>query len=284
MTPCTKTVSIIAIVWCTLSAAYARERHHATPEQFWQDYSLADTTQACQDSIRKHFPDFLRLLEQADSTTADKAVASFISPSRATPKGKALLNELTEYHLGHPRSALRNDKTYAFFLKHIIAQNSDETEASRLRFLLGEISKNQPGTTANDLIFTTDGGKQGTLHKTPALWTVLYLSDPTCSTCHRLLPQALESPVMRSDSIQVIMVYPDVDKTAWDNSLHALPDEWLVTWAPHAREQYYLPALPALYLLDREKKVVLKDSSLEQFSNYLSRRAKRKAAQGKIFP
>ena len=98
----------------------------------------------------------------------------------------------------------------------------------------------------------------------------MYFSDPTCSQCHRLLPEALECPVLYSDSIQVVMVYPEDDKDTWENSTHALPDKWMEVWAPLVRkqQQYYLPSLPSLYLLDRQKRVVLKNATLDQVASF----------------
>ena len=236
---------------------------------FWQGFNFADTTDTNRERASQGIADFILLLDKTDSTRMDKAVASFLQHATSTPWGKKHYPEMIHEQLGSGQSYLCHDKVYACFLRHLIAQSRNEAEISRLSFRLEQVSRNQTGSQASDFSFELPDGHKDSLYHIRSPWTLLYFSDPTCSNCHRLLPQALESPVMYADSIQVIMVYPDDDRVTWENTTHAMPDKWMETWAPHVRERYYLPSLPSLYLLDRQKRVVLKNTTLDQIARFL---------------
>ena len=54
-----------------------------------------------------------------------------------------------------------------------------------------------------------------------------------------------------------------------------MPDSWVVAYdaeqAVNEKETYVLPAIPTLYLLDRDKRVLLKDAPVEQVEYYLKK-------------
>ena len=59
------------------------------------------------------------------------------------------------------------------------------------------------------------------------------------------------------------MVYPDDNLQAWKAQKRTVPNGWVDAYSPNGeitgRMLYYIPAMPSLYLLDAEKRVILKD-------------------------
>lgn len=64
--------------------------------------------------------------------------------------------------------------------------------------------------------------------------------------------------------VQVVAVYIDDELEAWQKAQY--PSAWLSVYAPEIDRQdlYDIKALPTLYLLDYQKRVVLKDARVEQ--------------------
>ena len=62
---------------------------------------------------------------------------------------------------------------------------------------------------------------------------------------------------------------------AWRNHISYMPAGWINSYDSAVSlkndEIYDLKAIPTLYLLDKDKKVVLKDVTFEQVENYLKR-------------
>ena len=67
------------------------------------------------------------------------------------------------------------------------------------------------------------------------------------------------------NSLSVVALYPDEDLSEWNKHSGEFPDEWIVARFAHEseRDKYDLPAIPNLYLLDNDKRVVVKDGNIE---------------------
>ena len=70
--------------------------------------------------------------------------------------------------------------------------------------------------------------------------------------------------------MQVVAVYIDDEIDAWQKAQY--PSAWLSVYAPEIDQQdlYDIKALPTLYLLNTQKRVLLKDVQLEKVINHLS--------------
>ena len=81
--------------------------------------------------------------------------------------------------------------------------------------------------------------------------------------------------LLRSHRLTLLALYPDKDLELWRKYLPEMPDSWVVAYdaeqAVNEKETYVLPAIPTLYLLDRDKRVLLKDAPVEQVEYYLKK-------------
>ena len=242
-------------------------------QNFWHDYHFADTTQVNKTIGEQGISDYINLLNYADSVTADQAVNQFVQRAWSTPWGGKMFGSLLTHYLGDPQSPLRNDKTYAIFLRHIISHSHDKAQQSRMEYMYGEISKNQEGRPAADFSFSIKNGTKGSLYGITSPWTLVCFSDPTCDKCQKIMPQVIAAKALQNDSLKVIIVYPEYDKEMWENMAFTLPERWMNVWSPKisSEQLYYLPALPSLYLLDEKKRVVLKDTTLDKLLEFLKK-------------
>ena len=72
--------------------------------------------------------------------------------------------------------------------------------------------------------------------------------------------------MLEDGRLLVINVYPDEDVQAWLDYLPNYPAEWVCGYDAdqilNSGTHYWLRAIPSLYLLDEEKRVILKDAPL----------------------
>lgn len=105
-----------------------------------------------------------------------------------------------------------------------------------------------------------------------------YLYDPDCSNYRKyeqIFSEILAFLEMQEKGIlRVLAVYPDDDEKEWLLKSSHIPRGWIVGWNKQGdirnKTLYEIRATPTMYLLGKQKKVMLKDASLEQTIQYLS--------------
>jgi len=178
---------------------------------------------------------------------------------------------LADKYLYDPNSPLRNEELYITVLEEQIADPDLEdiykvAPRERLRMAL----KNRPGDRAADFSFTTGKGGHGTLYGIDADYVLLFFHNLGCPAC-REVRQGIVSVTARepaagmlaSGKLRIIALYPDTDMAEWVAHANEIPDTWINACDKaqeiNEKELYDLRAIPSLYLLDRDKKVILKD-------------------------
>ena len=107
--------------------------------------------------------------------------------------------------------------------------------------------------------------EKGHLYGVQSRYTLLFFHDPNCEEC-QFVKQQLESQHAHfaQKGVQVVSVYIDDKVEVWQKAQY--PSAWFSVYAPEIDRQdlYDIKALPTLYLLDAEKKVIVKDGMIEQ--------------------
>ena len=188
------------------------------------------------------------------------------------------VTSLQEHFLLDPNSPYRNEEFYLPVAERMLTSPlaSDE-QRERAVWLVPRLRLNRLGRLANDFPFTLRNGRPTSLYETidahpSARHTLLFFSNPGCPNCKEITEAlAADSDIsarIASGKLLVVNVYPDEDLQAWLDYLPNYPDNWV---CGHDAEQilfsdtrYWLRAIPSLYLLDQEKRVVLKDAPLDQ--------------------
>jgi hypothetical protein len=237
---------------------------------FWDNFLFADTSQTNRKLAEQGMADYLNLLPHvADSASQCSAVDVFVRQAFADASRSEAFENLLEHYLGNPTSPLRNDGLYALLLRRItMILPEGDARLERYRQHQRLLSMNAPGETATDFIYVTRGGARGRLSDLSSPYTLLVFSDPDCARCREHMPQLMASKALRDGRVRVLVVYPDADTSLWRQAKPDLPSNWTDAYSPEGevmhRPLYHLPRLPALYLLDAEKHVLVKDGSLEE--------------------
>ena len=96
--------------------------------------------------------------------------------------------------------------------------------------------------------------------------------NPDCPDCGRVKDYIAASPVFNagiaSGHLCILAVYPDADLVPWRKHLSEMPPAWTVGYDKgetiRRKGTYDLRAIPSLYLLDKHKRVILKDAPVER--------------------
>lgn len=175
---------------------------------------------------------------------------------------------LADKVLHDPNSPLRDDERYIPVLEAAIASPLlDKYEKMPYEYDLKIALQNRIGREANDFRFTTADGRRHNMYKIKAEYLIIFISNPGCPMCRDVREQLLASPRLNElterGELKVLVLYPDTDLEAWREHLKDYPDAWISGYDDGqsiTKENLYdLRAIPALYLLDSQKRVMAKD-------------------------
>ena len=227
-----------------------------------------------QDLGEQGFADFINILGYGNDELMDNATKLFYDQAFSTSWGKKHYSQMINHYLDNPNSPLRNDVVYVHFLRNIRPYYANDAAArQRYTFKLTQAKKNLPGQPATDFTYTERNGQQGKLSNIQAKFTLLFFHDPDCENCKRIMPYAVAEEQLKRQDVAVLAIYADKDFEAWRKDLHTYPANWIDAYSPDGeitqKLLYYIPATPSFYLLDANKKVILKDAPLDTVLAFL---------------
>lgn len=173
---------------------------------------------------------------------------------------------------GNPASPYRDESRYIVFLDSLLASDSlPEGLRERAEYRRQMAMLNRPGTIASDFRYLERHGRESRLHNLKTPVTILVFYDPECPHCNDILRSFASSKAINiaiaEKKLTVIAIYAEGKRDVWDKTRNDLPENWLVGYDITGvldEEIYNLPAMPTFYLLDSDKRVILKDPDLKR--------------------
>ncbi|WP_282638544.1 DUF5106 domain-containing protein [Sphingobacterium thalpophilum] len=248
---------------------------------FWDQFDMNDTAQVKNpDKGEQRLADFLGLLSRTpDSAMRDRAVDSMLNKAKSNRASFDHFVKLYEHYLYDGNSPMRNDVVYESVLRYLIKTDllSDlEKEAYRSVYKL--VLRNKMGQTAEDFSYVTADGSTQKLSQVKAKYTLLLFYDPDCAHCKETIQQLRDTPqlvqLFAQLQVKILAIDPWGDRSKWKNYQSELSYEWINGFDSEgkvlASNLYDLKASPTIYLLDENKRVLLKDTYLQQVIQYFT--------------
>ncbi len=226
------------------------------------------------DDVEQAFADWTYMLDGVSRMKADEAISKLYDKAWACEKKDSssnvyeTFNMLTYKYFYSPNSPLRNEDHYHAYVKRLAAQEGmDPTLKGRYEHEMRMTGMNRTGTVAADFRFADRNGRMHTLHGIEAPMTLLFFSNPGCEACMEIINVLKGEPrisdMVAAGELAVLNIYIDEDIQAWREYMPVYPEEWYNGFDPdfvlRSDTIYNIRAIPSLYLLDEEKRVVLKD-------------------------
>ena len=239
---------------------------------WWRDFDFSDSLQAAlTDSVyfMGLFSDWTRVLERVPDV-GPGCVEGVMSRASASKKCFDMFVMAAREVLADPNSPLRDDELYLPVLRVRIASPfTDEVTRERLRYRLDILSQNRIGHKANNIRYTLFNGFEGTLYGIKSEYTLVFINNPGCEMCRtvreEICASALLSGYIASGRLKVLAIYPDQDLDEWLRYRSEMPREWINGYdrecIMRTEGTYNLAAIPSLYLLDKDKTVLVKDGT-----------------------
>ena len=238
---------------------------------WWRDFDFSDSLQAAlTDSVyfMGLFSDWTRVLERVPDV-GPGCVEDVMSRASATKKCFDMFVMAAREVLADPNSPLRDDELYMPVLRVRIASPfTDEATRERCLNRLDILSQNRLGHKANNIRYTLADGFEGTLYGIKAEYTLVFINNPGCEMCRTVREGICDSEILMkavsSGRLKVLAIYPDQDLDEWYRYRSEMPREWINGYdrecVMRIEGTYNLTAIPSLYLLDKDKTVLIKDA------------------------
>jgi hypothetical protein len=218
--------------------------------------------------------DFISLFPHAPYSKISEGVKKMLDSAEVDEVMYNYFYQKAEHYLYNPNSPMRNDEYCIPFLEHIVASlKVGESNKIRPQHLLNLAYWNRIGEKAENIVYTTDSGKTGKLYDLSANYILLMFYSPDCLGCQHMIEMLKNSPAVSSavssGKLKVLAVYPDENLEIWREHLSDMPSSWINGY--NQALALNLKAIPTLYLLDKNKKVELKDTSIKDIHEYFER-------------
>ncbi len=238
------------------------------------------------EKVEVKFGEWVTVLGMIPRENAGKAVAKLYDRAVACERKDTSSNvfdtfvSLTEKYLYDPNSPARDEDLYHVFVKRLVSyEGLDPVMKGKYEFDVQMTGLNRIGAVASDFRFSDRTGRMYTLHGIKAPVTLLFFSNPGCEACmeiiNRLKGEPFVSEMISSGKLAVLNIYIDEDIQAWMDYMPVYPEDWYNGFDPdyvlRSDGLYSIRAIPSLYLLDSEKRVILKDATEDRLFQELTK-------------
>lgn len=235
--------------------------------------------------VEQKFADWTSIMEYAGNGIWSKAVGNLYDRALACERKDTASQvfetfvDLFQKYYYDPNSPMRNEDVYYHFVfRYASYEGLTDVEKAKYEREARLCAMNRIGTRASDFRFADRRGNIMNLYDIKAELTLLFFSNPGCEACMNIISVLREDPVISSmvasGRIAVANIYIDEDIQAWRSYMPVYPEEWYNGFDPdmvlRSNETYAVRAIPSLYLLDSEKRIIMKDAPEERLFRYLS--------------
>ena len=227
------------------------------------------------EDVEQKFADWNAVLGVLPRSIADKAVNALYEKAAACERKDTSSNVLdtfvmlAEKYFYDPNSPVRNEDHYHAFVRNLASfEGFDEAVRGKYAYQARMTALNREGTVAADFRFADRNGRIHSLHGINAPMTLLFFSNPGCDACMEIIKvlsghEGIAS-MIADGRLAVLNIYIDEDIQAWRDYMPIYPEQWYNGFDPdlviRGETLYNVRAIPSLYLLDHEKRVILKDA------------------------
>ena len=234
--------------------------------------------------VEQKFADWTYILNNASLDIALKSVEKLydrvLSCEKSNPQSNVFETfvSLAQKYFYDANSPLRNEELYLPFVSRYASyEGLMDVERKKYEREARLCALNRLGTKATDFRFCDKRGKIRNLYSIDAEMTLVFFSNPGCGACKEIMnvlkEDATISSLIRNGVMKVLNIYIDEDLEAWRSYMPIYPEEWYNAFDPDLSirndETYNIRAIPSLYLLDKEKNVLMKDVPENVLFNYL---------------
>ena len=241
-------------------------------QHYWDNADFSDATMLYDSKV---ILDYLYLLSNASSEEKGESMKYTIDVMVAKNANFGVWLFGLEMYLHNPNSQFHDDELYMQTIDIIISSNADDVFKDALMKTKEVMSRNKIGSVAENFSYQCKDGKKHNMHDIKANLLLVMFNNPDCSRCQRTEEKINGNrhiqKMIKKKKLTVLAVCPIAEYDKW--LAHSYPANWICGYdideTISTKMLYEIRQFPSLYLLDKDKKVLLKESNYEDIVKYL---------------
>jgi peroxiredoxin len=244
---------------------------------FWDGIDVSDPGLLRSPLLHNKIMDYLDnvIIQQAD--TVIKAVDELITISKKNDEAfRYLLISLTNKY--ESSKVMGFDKVFVHLIdQYYLTNQAPWTDAETIKKLEERAAFIRPNFIGNPApAFTLQDtlGRDYSLYDIDAKYTVLYFYDPDCGHCKKSTPALYnEYAELQSKNVEVLAICTTTDSKRWHEFINENDLDWInladLSSSTHFKFYYDVRSTPTVYILDADKKILLKKIATEDISTII---------------
>ncbi len=265
-------------------------------DHYWDDVSFNDNRLLRTPFFEKKLDDYFRNMVVQDPDSIINEVKYILLSARTGKEIYAyMLTKFTNKYMNP--EFMGQDKVFVYLFENFYAKGDTMLLNPASRKVITEraysLMANQIGQAAPPLNLTDTTGKTIPLYNLSGPFTIVTFWDPNCSHCKEEIPK-LDSMYKAKWKNYGVAVYSvniyENEIPAWKKFMQEkqLSPEWVQAYEtkeaktagekaglPNYRQLYDIYKTPTIYLLDKDKHIIAKQLSLEQFDDLIETKRKK---------
>ena len=239
-------------------------------DHYWDKFDFADTLYTANADTLDMLRAYASYVQNFVGPIDQEPIRKLMQRASASKSMFEFFVMLSEKLLHDPNSPLRSDELYIAVLEAELASpHLGKYDKVAPEYDLRIASQNRIGRKANNFDYTVASGRTRDLYSLNSEFIIIYINNPGCAMCRDISKALQEAPIINrllSDGrLKILAIYPDEQLDEWRKHQKEIPSTWINSYDKGCRierEKLYNPnAIPALYLLDSNKIVRVKDST-----------------------
>jgi len=248
---------------------------------YWENYNFSDSLYAKNvNYTEKPLAMYFKIMSTTNHTQFNKYLSNLVLKlESADTVVFDKFTSLAEEMLYDPNSPIRCETIY-YRLTELLtkSQRVDNLVKDKYQKQQEMIAKNQPSKPASNFTFTDYSGSKKRLYDVKAEYLLLMFYHPDCHACAETIAELKNSPFFGHKELKILAIFPETNEKLWRERINMIPKEWICgfdkTGVLEEKKLYDLRPSPSLYLLDKNKVVILKDARMDEIAGYLARALK----------
>lgn len=257
----------------------AQGRFHYVVKNYWESLCFNDASCLEMDGrlLEEALVNYIDLLSRIPLDKSGQYLKEFLGRTSANARVQNHMNSLLRKYLINYDSPMRNHDLYICAADYLKENALDQMTRFNAMQDAAMLQLNPQGGKASDFVYMLPDKTMHNMHDVKAKYTLLFFYTPGCASCVHVTGQLKNSGIVgkmvQEGTLALLAISTQDDTPSWRKYLHDIPHNWV---SGCDRDMlltvdgiYDLRVPPVLYLLDADKKILLKDVPFVQIEEYL---------------
>lgn len=241
---------------------------------YWDNYDFEDPYIFIEGNTML---EYFVLLKDVPYNVSSESIFQTLNKASRSNQIFSLFIDTYRVYLFNPESYFCDYEKYLAVDEYVI-NNERISQSKKREFELERkvINSNRIGTTATDFVVTDKDNNPIELYGTEAEYLLVFFHNPNCGICAETKEKLLKSEVVGrmidAGKLKVFAVCPYDEYDLWETTEY--PENWLSGYDKEQRINkeylYYFLESSSIYLLDKDKNILMKDARFDFLETFLS--------------